>query len=197
MRFAMYDKQNPIVKLELDGKDVFLLGNVLSPAECRAFIGWAEERGFEDAPINAASGVQIRKDIRNNQRAMIDDPVLAAMLWQRVKTLVPSVIRGNEAVGLNERLRFYKYEPGQRFAPHFDGCFRRDNGEESKLTFMIYLNDDFKGGKTNFLGRSWAPTLSVKPEQGAALVFVHEKLHEGAEVVSGCKYVLRSDVMYF
>jgi hypothetical protein len=29
-----------------------------------------------------------------------------------------------------------------------------------------------------------------------ALIFVHDQLHEGAAVVSGRKYVLRTDVMY-
>jgi len=29
-----------------------------------------------------------------------------------------------------------------------------------------------------------------------ALVFVHQQLHEGASVLNGRKYVLRTDVMY-
>jgi hypothetical protein len=41
---------------------------------------------------------------------------------------------------------------GQKFAPHFDGFFRRSNGERSQLTFMVYLNADFTGGETKFYG---------------------------------------------
>jgi hypothetical protein len=49
-------------------------------------------------------------------------------------------------VGLNERFRFYRYDPGQHFAPHMDGCYQRANGEESQFTFLVYLNDGFVGG---------------------------------------------------
>jgi hypothetical protein len=38
--------------------------------------------------------------------------------------------------------------------------------------------------------------LRVRPATGLALVFMHRQLHEGAEVVRGRKYVLRTDVMY-
>ena len=64
------------------------------------------------------------------------------------------------------------------------------------MTFMVYLNDDFTGGETKFYLDTGAPRLSVRPERGAALVFVHRQLHEGAPVVEGRKYVLRTDVMY-
>ena len=61
---------------------------------------------------------------------------------------------------------------------------------------MIYLNEDFDGGETNFYFLSQEPVLSVRPVRGQALVFAHWKLHEGAEVLRGRKYVLRTDVMY-
>ena len=93
-------------------------------------------------------------------------------------------------IGLNERFRFYRYDPGEQFAPHTDGCFRRDNGEESLLTFMIYLNEGCEGGETNF------GEVRIVPKTGMTLIFDHYLLHEGAAVVSGRKYVLRSDVMY-
>ena len=50
-------------------------------------------------------------------------------------------------VGANERFRCYRYKPGQKFAAHYDGAFERDETERSLLTFMVYLNDDFEGGR--------------------------------------------------
>lgn len=94
-----------------------------------------------------------------------------------------------QAIGLNERFRFYRYEPGQRFKEHSDAPFRRDNGEESRLTVLVYLNDDCTGGETAF------GDYAVTPRLGASLVFRHELLHEGRPVAAGKKYVLRSDVM--
>ena len=102
------------------------------------------------------------------------------------------MLNGRRALGLNERLRFYRYEAGQMFAPHVDGYYRRPNGEQSLLTWMIYLNDDFTGGETKFYGAE----VEVKPETGMMLVFRHALLHEGAEVRAGRKYVLRSDIMF-
>ena len=93
---------------------------------------------------------------------------------------------------VNERFRFYKYEPGQRFKLHHDGCFARSDDEASFLTFMIYLNEPEDGGETSF------PELDllVPAKTGHALFFQHSLLHEGTELKAGLKYVLRSDLMY-
>lgn len=40
-------------------------------------------------------------------------------------------------------------EPGQQFAPHYDGAFSRED-ETSLLTFIVYLNDVKEGGHTTF-----------------------------------------------
>lgn len=36
----------------------------------------------------------------------------------------------------------------------------------------------------------------MRPEPGLGLFFKHRLLHEGAEVLRGVKYALRTDVMY-
>jgi hypothetical protein len=38
--------------------------------------------------------------------------------------------------------------------------------------------------------------LTIRPERGMALGFYHLQIHEGAPVIHGRKYVLRTDVMY-
>ena len=91
---------------------------------------------------------------------------------------------------MNELFRFYRYAPGQKFGWHADGPYRRDNGEISLLTFMIYLNEGYRGGETRF---EWT---KVEGKAGMALVFEHGLIHEGAELTAGLKYVLRSDVMF-
>lgn len=86
--------------------------------------------------------------------------------------------------------RYYRYPPGQKFALHRDGFLPRDNGEQSKLTCILYLNDDFTGGETA------VKNVMIEPRQGMALIFRHEFPHEGRPVLTGTKYVLRTDVMY-
>jgi predicted 2-oxoglutarate/Fe(II)-dependent dioxygenase YbiX len=135
-------------------------------------------------------GFVMAPEIRNNTRVIVDDVDRAADLWSRVHDQIPELVYGRRSVGLNERFRFYRYDPGERFAAHFDGSFRRENGEASLLTFMIYLNEGFGGGET------WFQETSITPRTGMALVFKHNLLHEGSAVTSGRKYVLRSDVMF-
>ncbi len=169
---------------------IFTLAHVLEPAECDALIASTEVSGYEDAPITTPWGFQMRPDIRNNTRVMLDDPGRAAALWERLRAWIPSRDGAWRAVGLNERFRFYRYEAGQYFDWHGDGVFRRNDLEQSRLTLMIYLNDTFQGGETQF------DAHTVVPKCGSALIFEHRLLHRGAMVTEGVKYVMRSDVMY-
>ncbi|HEX8199202.1 MAG TPA: 2OG-Fe(II) oxygenase [Isosphaeraceae bacterium] len=180
----------------LDGSRIFVIRDFCTAQECAAFIAQSENAGYDEATITTSAGFVMNKDVRDNARLILDDAELAASLWERAREFVPGRLRAWQAVGLNERFRFYRYDSGQKFAPHWDGYFRRDNGEQSQLTFMVYLNDDFTGGETKFYREDGALRLEVKPETGMALVFVHQQLHEGAPVVWGRKYVLRTDVMY-
>ncbi len=171
---------------------IYVTRNVFSANECQKFIELSENTGYDAATMNAFGGSFRRPDLRNNDRVILDDEFLAEELWQRCKPFLPNILNGKHAIGLNERLRFYRYEPGQKFAAHVDGYYRRPNGEQSLLTWMIYLNENFTGGATKFYGAD----VEVKPETGMMLVFRHALLHEGSEVTSGRKYVLRSDIMF-
>jgi len=183
-----------MTKEELDGDSVFVLHQFLTLEECSALIERGEALGFGDAPITTSGGFVMRKDVRNNERVMVDDVELAGTLFERARPFLPERWFYWQLVGLNERFRFYRYDRGQRFAPHTDGYFERDNGERSHFTFMVYLNEGFEGGETLF--DYFSHDIKVVPRTGMALVFAHKLLHEGAAVVSGRKYVLRTDVMY-
>jgi len=175
---------------------IFVLHDFLTPEECAAFIRVSEQSGYDDAPITTAAGFLMRKDIRNNDRLMVDDPELAQKLFERAKPGLVEKWFQWHLLGFNERWRYYRYKPGQRFAPHTDGSYFRPNGDVSQFTFMIYLNDDFEGGQTAFELPLAKSRLMVQPERGKALVFYHRQVHEGCPVESGCKYVLRTDIMY-
>jgi len=170
--------------------DIFTVSGFFKPDECIAHIELAEANGFADAPINTTIGPQVHKDVRNNTRVMLDDQRRADDLWRRIAAYIPQHIDGWPACGVNERFRFYRYDVGQQFDWHYDGCFDRHNGERSFLTFMIYLNDGFSGGETSF------ENVTIAPQTGLALFFIHRILHKGQPVIEGRKYVLRTDVMY-
>jgi len=171
-------------------QDILIIPEILSPAECSEHIARAEQAGYEAAPVITVRGTLVDESIRNNDRVIVDDDSFAAFLWPRLRDHVPIFLDGCQAIGLNERFRYYRYKPGQKFALHRDGAFLRQNGEKSRLTCILYLNDDFTGGETAVKDRM------VEPRQGMALIFRHEFLHEGRPVLDGIKYVLRTDVMY-
>jgi prolyl 4-hydroxylase len=178
--------------LDLTCPLVWTVPAVLSAEECDALIARIEAARPARAPITTARGFELRPDVRNNARVMFDDPALASTLFSRLRSRLPDRVMGLTVHGANERIRCYRYQPGQRFAPHFDGAFHRSESEESLLTLMVYLNEGFGGGATGF------PDLeqTIVPVRGTALLFQHMLLHEGCVVTSGVKYALRSDVMF-
>ncbi len=172
------------------GAGVFTIEGFLSPAECAQFIADSETLGYEEAAVRTDDGERLYKDARNNDRILLDRPDLAASLYQRAKPALPADLKGWVVSGFNERFRYYRYETQQQFIWHQDGTVRLSDTQESLLTFMIYLNDEFEGGHTDF---GWE---SVRPVRGMALVFPHRLRHQGSVVTGGVKYVLRTDVMY-
>jgi predicted 2-oxoglutarate/Fe(II)-dependent dioxygenase YbiX len=176
------------------GEAIVTVADFLSPRECSDFIRMTHDAGYTEAPITTHRGFAMRPDIRNNTRVMVDDVALAARLWERMKRFAPLEhprIGTWRPHGLNERFRFYRYTEGQYFKWHSDGPFIRSEEELSLFTAMVYLNDAFEGGTTDF-----ADGPSIVPQRGMLLLFEHSLVHQGAPVHSGFKYVLRTDVMY-
>ena len=152
-----------------------------------------EALGPSAAPVSTSRGPMMRPDLRNNDRVMFDDAELAGQLVDAVRGRVPERLENDWVLcGANERLRCYRYRPGQRFAPHFDGAFHRSTDERSLLTFLVYLNGCSAGGSTRLIDLE----LEVHPAPGLGLVFNHHLLHEGAPVLEGVKYVVRTDLMF-
>ena len=183
-------------KTFLDGLQVYTIDDFLTPAECAAFIEQFRNRTFEKGTIG---DLHLIESFRNNDRVIHDDHALAAAIFERAREDLPAEWQGRELGGFNERWRYYRYLPGQYFKMHGDGAHHRfQERERSLLTFMIYLNDVEEGGETRFYDRAdpRVPYLAVKPKCGTALVFLHQLLHEGAEVLRGEKHVLRTDVMF-
>ncbi|HEY0065447.1 MAG TPA: 2OG-Fe(II) oxygenase [Telluria sp.] len=169
---------------------VITIENFLSAAECKRFIANGEAIGYVPSEVNLPGGSRRAAEIRNNDRVIFDDAALAAWLFARARPLLPANIAGGTVHAFNERMRFYRYGPDEYFKWHRDGMFSPSSQLTSLLTFMIYLNDGFEGGDTEF------KTGVVKPEAGMGLIFPHHLLHLGAVITSGTKYVLRTDVMY-
>ncbi|KAL7540751.1 hypothetical protein ACHAXR_010349, partial [Thalassiosira sp. AJA248-18] len=96
-----------------------------------------------------------------------------------------------------------KASPGEEASPDATNNIRR---QLSRLTFLLYLNDDFECGHTTFLipakeKEGILNAFPTNPVRGGVLVFPHgtcaAPLHEGSPVIKRCKYVVRTEVEYY
>lgn len=172
-------------------ENVFELPAFLPDGECESLIELAESIGFKAADVQTTSGREFHTHIRNNERADYQSSSLAETYWQRLLGLELPTYENKNAIGLSPNFRFYKYLPGQKFNMHKDGR-QSIGGNQTFFTFLVYLNEDCVGGETLFRSGN----LLVAPKKGAALIFEHQLWHQGVAVVSGSKYVLRSDIVY-
>ena len=171
---------------------VLELPALLTPEECDREIARATKLGFQSQQFRGEERIEART------RASTDDPAAADLLWRKVAERLPPLssfygdglrpqpdvddMSSLTAVGLNERLRYYRYSSGERFAPHVD--LSHSAGDlRSFLTLIVYLNDDFEGGETDFFD------AIISPKKGAAIAFAHERRHEGRPVFVGQKHV--------
>merc|ERR1712032_1419800 len=117
----------------------------------------------------------------------------------------PEELSGGRLVELNDRLRFLCYTPGQEFAMHMDGNYRRPQdhrraGDSSRVTVQLYLHDvpQANGGATTFAFGGWGQAqnhVPCQPKAGSALIFTQNLMHEGSLLKKGLKYTVRTEAM--
>jgi prolyl 4-hydroxylase len=178
------------VKIHNRTNDIYTIDNFWTQQECIEFIAKSEAIGYEPATIETDRGPRLVGQVRNNNRVIYKDAILAGNIWTQLKPFAPKQIGISRAIGLNELFRFYRYQVGQEFKRHRDQSYIRTEIEASYYTFMIYLNDNYVGGETVF------NNMTIQPRQGMALIFLHDLEHEGSAVIQGVKYALRTDIMF-
>ena len=172
--------------------------NFLSHEECDIFISLIDKNNSRSQV--AGSGYEnskIEESRTSNTSNFGDTMLLPRALKQKIAEHIGVDIQKGEA------LQGQKYEEGQYFRPHLDWfqgdaytnhCLHSGNRTH---TLMIYLNDDFEGGGTDF------PNLgtTVKPEKGKAVLWrnlddsgngISDVMHEGMDVTKGKKYIITS-----
>lgn len=159
----------------------------LSAAEC----GWlrqAAQGRFRPARIfHEARREWIADPIRDSGQASFPliarGPALVA-IERRIAAATGTTLRQGEA------LQVLQYAPGQQYRPHLDAVPGLAN--QRVLTFLIWLNDDFKGGETVFPEAG----LTFRGRVGDALLFANTDAagrpdprtrHAGLPVTSGVK----------
>ena len=179
-----------MAEFKLYGMGVVEIFNVLTKEECDNLIGYTESLGYQFATVNNGDGThEAKPNLRNNARVNIEDTDFAQRIFNVIKPFVPQKIGDDNVLSVDDTFRCYRYYPNEYFGWHVDGSTRK-NGNRSKYTVLIYLNDSYEGGETEF------EHAKVKGKQGSVVIFPHKLMHQGAMVTKGIKYAIRSDLMY-
>lgn len=187
--------------------DFLIVDNFLTKEQCNSLVAVSESLGYKEADISFDSGAKMVKEYRDNYRVLYTNEQLRQEIESTITRYAPpslsiieegGVVKKVEFLKLSGNFRFYKYFPGQKFKKHRDANKPEDGGV-ARITVLLYLNDlDVKigGGGTNLCDYSLGPNRIIKPCIGRLLLFNHELMHTGEEVLSGVKYILRTDLIY-
>ena len=167
---------------------------------CDWIIARAKGRIVPARVFDVATGAAAQADSRTNSAVefnFADTDVVIALLRAYIAASI------DVPVGALEPTQVLHYAPGQAFAPHYDfldvgvpgyALEAARNGQRI-ATFLVYLNDGFEGGETDF------PLihLRAKAPPGGALYFANvdqagapdgRTLHAGLAPTSGEKWLL-------
>jgi len=176
--------------------DCVALPNFFSPRECRQIIDFAEAQGFS---------TQHRHRVLNLSWTDLVDPYFGEAVWSLCGLgwfLRTITVDGMVPCGLNDVIRIHKYTQGNLFGRHIDQNVNRADGKISKYSLRVFLNgseEEFEGGLSVFHVPFREDPVVFEPETGLALLYPQGNMctvQEEAEVLYGCKYVLRADILF-
>lgn len=135
-------------------------------------------------------------DVRESLRCIIDSSSLCSILEKRIDHLIPKDYRGKKYHSINSRFRFLKYnDTKHHFLPHTDGCYSTDK-IMSLVTILIYLNDNYEGAKTSLHLNESTIIGEIIPKIGMVYLMDQDILHSVPNLITGIKYVIRTEIMY-
>lgn len=166
--------------------------NFLSLEECDALINEAKSHFFRTTTLG--------KEIDGYRVA---DGAWLSNSLEIVKTLKERISNETNLPIMNmEGTHIVKYEVGGEYKVHHDFFHPNESYYDNEMrrggqrvkTALVYLNDEFTGGETEF------PKLSIKvsPKKGKIVIWDntnldntpdYDTLHAGLPVISGTKYI--------
>lgn len=171
---------------------VFTIRNFLSPKECKTLKELALHQGLTGSTLYAGSLARQQRDrsTRSSSNAWlarsaatITDSIYprSAHLLQIDEHLLQSQTIDEELNAhqhsVAESLQVIRYREGEEYAPHHDWVVSEpwNHYQPTRFaTLLIYLNDDFEGGRTVFprsVNSQNHDGVQIEPEQGMAVLF--------------------------
>lgn len=161
-----------------------MLPDILNNTECIKFISDISDK-------TSVIKFSDNGDFKNDKYI---DAELANDLFSRI----PDVVKQEHGLlRANNLIMTGMYSQGDSFGLHTDTglYYNLQSGEKSRYTFLIYLNDGFSGGETEFYDDKFKLYKTITPKTGAGLLFDIDLWHKGNEIFSGNKYWIGIEVI--
>lgn len=110
--------------------------------------------------------------------------------------LIPDGIKTkHKLIRANNAIMTGTYKIGQSFGLHLDTSLYCTEKEKSTHTLLIYLNDDFEGGETEFFNDDFKSIKTYNPRECYALLFDMKLWHLGRPINKGIKHWLHIEII--
>jgi len=167
-----------------------LITGLLSPAECR-YLQVVAQPWLEPALVYATTGEGMRDPHRDSDN-MVIAPMAEDLVVQAINRCIAAA--SGTDVTWGEPLHVLRYAPGQQYRPHHDAHAFGPVETRRIATALLYLNDDYEGGETQF------PELGITVRGGVGDLLVFHNLdsnqmpdmrmiHAGLPITSGEKWL--------
>ena len=146
---------------------VALYPGLFSQAECK-YLAMLAAPWLEGARVNVEGSDTHYESVRDADSSAISH-LTEDLVVQRINRCIATATRTNPDWG--EPLNVLRYQPGQQFKPHHDG--RGSEGAIRIMTALIWLNEQFDGGETDF------PSLNIRVRGGVGDILVFRNVDDG------------------
>ena len=213
---------------------VVTIDNVLSNDTCKSIISFCER----EHPLTVIDKLTV--ELKPKSEYVIEDRTFATELYSSVlespikdflednsvkrQPLGFDVTKGDWLVqGIDDTFQIFKVQPNDKsiVLPQRDAQRCHNNDKRSLFSLLIFLNEDFEDGNTEFyfpinensercVGKDMTvlneieaanglekgyDSFSVSGCQGKAILYSHDVLYQAYTVRNGCKWLLKANVM--
>jgi len=175
---------------------------LLTSDECKRIIQLAKEHGMKESDVltyGKPSDTEVNTNHRKSKQAWIPDekdPIFTK--FAELTQIHSGIPKQNQ-----EQSQVVVYDPNGKFDEHYDSCVYEDqeyckrinnNAGQRRSTLLLYLNDDYDGGETEFTEIG----LVIKPKAGKAIQFwstdenenlLKKSKHRARPVLNGNKWI--------
>jgi len=192
--------ENNITKYKMGDFELYEIENILTDNECDQLISISKNVGLEKSNVLNKTGSELDISTRTSEQLWLpnDYNKIIKKLSDYNQTLTKLPYENQEDI------QIVHYYPGGLFKLHADACVydkktcdetaNRNNSGQRKSTLLIYLNDNFEQGETEF------PSFNKKviPKKGKGIFFynidrnnnvLHDSYHRGNPVINGEKWI--------